>query len=123
MFYDDGYVLLLAYRFHAKGGILCTTCYGSKMVSVKTPDIRIDTGVYVNTRIRKSLNADCLNNCMEFINTGKALPGDSADRFSLLCAYPASIGGAGSFWEGMIDYVSGDDLEKVMKNIDNTWPE
>lgn len=43
-------------------------------------------------------------------------------RFDGSDLMPGQVG-AGSFWEGMIDYVSGDDLEKVMKNIDNSWPE
>jgi len=31
--------------------------------------------------------------------------------------------GAGTFWEGMVDWVSGDDLTEVLTKIENSWPE
>jgi alpha-glucoside transport system substrate-binding protein len=30
--------------------------------------------------------------------------------------------GAGSFWTGMVDYVSGESLDSVLKAIDASWP-
>lgn len=35
---------------------------------------------------------------------------------------PGSVG-AGSFWTGMVDYVSGSDLDTVLQNIEDSWPE
>ena len=35
---------------------------------------------------------------------------------------PAEVG-AGTFWTGMVDYVNGDDLDDVLEQIEETWPE
>jgi alpha-glucoside transport system substrate-binding protein len=35
---------------------------------------------------------------------------------------PGAVG-AGSFWQGMVDYVNGEDLDQVMQTIDESWPE
>ena len=35
---------------------------------------------------------------------------------------PAEVG-AGTFWTGMVDYVNGDDLDDVLQQIDESWPE
>ncbi|MDZ7792642.1 MAG: ABC transporter substrate-binding protein [Spirochaetia bacterium] len=43
-------------------------------------------------------------------------------RFDASDLMPGQVG-AGSFWKGMVDWVSGEDLEKVLTNIDNSWPE
>jgi alpha-glucoside transport system substrate-binding protein len=43
-------------------------------------------------------------------------------RFDASDLMPGQVG-AGSFWKGMVDYVSGDDLETVLKRIDESWPE
>lgn len=42
-------------------------------------------------------------------------------RFDASDMMPGSVG-TGSFWTGMVNYVSGDDLGGVLENIDNTWP-
>ena len=34
---------------------------------------------------------------------------------------PGAVG-AGSFWTGIVDYVSGTDLDTVLSNIDASWP-
>jgi alpha-glucoside transport system substrate-binding protein len=31
--------------------------------------------------------------------------------------------GSGSFWEGVVDYISGEDLATVLEDIDAAWPE
>jgi alpha-glucoside transport system substrate-binding protein len=31
--------------------------------------------------------------------------------------------GAGAFWTGMTDWVSGQSLDKVLPKIDDAWPE
>lgn len=43
-------------------------------------------------------------------------------RFDASDLMPGQVG-AGSFWKGMVDYVSGEDLESVMQDIDASWPE
>ncbi len=43
-------------------------------------------------------------------------------RFDGSDLMPGQVG-AGSFWTGMVDYVSGIDLDRVMRDIDNSWPE
>ncbi|MFW5940543.1 MAG: ABC transporter substrate-binding protein [Chloroflexota bacterium] len=35
---------------------------------------------------------------------------------------PGSVG-AGSFWTGMVDYTNGSDLDTVLQNIEDSWPE
>ncbi len=42
-------------------------------------------------------------------------------RFDASDLMPASVG-TGTFWEGMINYVSGDDLDTVLQEIDASWP-
>ena len=42
-------------------------------------------------------------------------------RFDASDLMPGQVG-AGSFWKGMVDYVSGSDLDTVMKKIDDSWP-
>ncbi|HSM55708.1 MAG TPA: ABC transporter substrate-binding protein [Candidatus Sulfomarinibacteraceae bacterium] len=34
---------------------------------------------------------------------------------------PGAVG-AGSFWTGMVDYISGSDLDSVLQNIEDSWP-
>ena len=43
-------------------------------------------------------------------------------RFDASDLMPGQVG-AGSFWTGMTNWVSGDDLDTVLQNIDNSWPE
>ncbi len=42
-------------------------------------------------------------------------------RFDASDMMPGAVG-TGSFWTGMVDYVSGDDLGSVLRSIDNSWP-
>ncbi|MDP9145943.1 MAG: carbohydrate ABC transporter substrate-binding protein, partial [Actinomycetota bacterium] len=44
-------------------------------------------------------------------------------RFDGSDAMPGSVGN-GTFWRGMVDWVSGQkDLDAVLKDIDDSWPE
>ncbi len=43
-------------------------------------------------------------------------------RFDASDLMPGQVG-AGSFWTGMTDWVGGDDLDGVLRKIDNSWPE
>lgn len=43
-------------------------------------------------------------------------------RFDGSDLMPGAVG-AGTFWTGIVDYLSGDDLESVLQNIDQSWPE
>jgi len=52
----------------------------------------------------------------------ETLQGDTTIfRFDGSDAMPAAVG-AGSFWTGMNDYVSGKSLDTVLTDIDNAWP-
>lgn len=42
-------------------------------------------------------------------------------RFDASDMMPGAVG-AGTFWSGMVDFVSGDDLGSVLRSIDNSWP-
>ncbi|MGB3713198.1 MAG: ABC transporter substrate-binding protein [Candidatus Promineifilaceae bacterium] len=42
-------------------------------------------------------------------------------RFDASDLMPAEVG-AGTFWSGMIDWVSGDDIESVLQAIEDSWP-
>jgi alpha-glucoside transport system substrate-binding protein len=46
----------------------------------------------------------------------------SAFRFDGGDLQPADVG-AGSFWQGIVDYVGGDDLDSILPEIDAAWPE
>lgn len=45
----------------------------------------------------------------------------SQARFDASDSMPAAVGN-GSFWKGVVDYVSGTDLDSVLKSIDDSWP-
>jgi alpha-glucoside transport system substrate-binding protein len=45
----------------------------------------------------------------------------SQARFDGSDSMPAAVGN-GSFWKGVVDYVSGTDLDSVLKSIDDSWP-
>lgn len=46
----------------------------------------------------------------------------STVRFDASDLMPSQVG-AGSFWDGMVNWVNGDPLQQVMSNIDDSWPE
>jgi alpha-glucoside transport system substrate-binding protein len=43
-------------------------------------------------------------------------------RFDASDLMPGQVG-TGSFWTGMVDWVSGQDLEESLQQIDESWPE
>jgi alpha-glucoside transport system substrate-binding protein len=43
-------------------------------------------------------------------------------RFDASDLMPAEVG-AGTFWTGMVDYISGIDLDRVLAEIEDSWPE
>ncbi len=43
-------------------------------------------------------------------------------RFDASDLMPAEVG-TGTFWTGMVDYVSGEDLDTVLQTIEDSWPE
>ena len=45
----------------------------------------------------------------------------STFRFDGSDLMPGAVG-AGTFWEGMVNWVSGDDLQSVLTDIENSWP-
>jgi alpha-glucoside transport system substrate-binding protein len=46
----------------------------------------------------------------------------STFRFDGSDLMPGAVG-AGTFWEGMVDWVSGEDLHEVLTKIEESWPE
>lgn len=42
-------------------------------------------------------------------------------RFDASDAMPSAVG-TGSFWTGMVDYLSGVELKTVLREIDASWP-
>ena len=49
------------------------------------------------------------------------LQGADTFRFDGSDLMPGEVG-AGSFWTGVVDYVSGEDLDTVLQTIDESWP-
>jgi alpha-glucoside transport system substrate-binding protein len=45
-----------------------------------------------------------------------------AIRFDASDLMPGAVG-AGSFWNGVVDYISGEDLDTVLPEIDESWPD
>jgi alpha-glucoside transport system substrate-binding protein len=43
-------------------------------------------------------------------------------RFDASDLMPGSVG-AGTFWTGMVDWISGDDIDTVLQTIEDSWPE
>ena len=53
---------------------------------------------------------------------GKILADAYVIRFDGSDMMPGAVG-TGTFWSGMVDYVGGTDVETVLENIENSWPE
>lgn len=41
-------------------------------------------------------------------------------RFDGSDMMPGAVG-TGTFWSGIVDYIGGTDVEKVLQNIDSSW--
>ncbi len=70
-----------------------------------TPHLGTDLAMYSSDTLRKQ---------------GQILQNATTFRFDGSDLMPGSIG-AGSFWTGMVDYVSGDSAEKVTADIQRSW--
>ncbi|WP_420628913.1 ABC transporter substrate-binding protein [Candidatus Leptofilum sp.] len=59
-----------------------------------------------------------------YVDQGQAeiLQGATTLRFDASDLMPAEVG-AGTFWSGMVDWVSGTDTETVLQQIEDSWPE
>ena len=68
----------------------------------------------------QDLSLDVYPNAIER-QTAEFLVEAEVFRFDGSDLMPAAVG-AGSFWTGMVDYVSGADLDTVLQNIEDSWP-
>jgi alpha-glucoside transport system substrate-binding protein len=49
------------------------------------------------------------------------LQGATTLRFDASDLMPAEVG-AGTFWTGMVDWVSGEDINTVLQDVEDSWP-
>ena len=68
----------------------------------------------------KNQNFDDYGNAIER-DIAKILVNATVFRFDASDMMPAEVG-AGTFWTGMVDYVSGKDAKTVLTAIENSWP-
>jgi alpha-glucoside transport system substrate-binding protein len=68
----------------------------------------------------KNQNFDDYGNAIER-DIAKILVNATVFRFDASDMMPAEVG-AGTFWTGMVDYVSGKDEKTVLTGIENSWP-
>lgn len=81
---------------------------GAAMGGWLSPNVNFDTSTYPNDITRDIHNAAAEADLVRF---------DASDQM------PGEVG-AGSFWTGIVDWVSGgSDLEAVLQSIDESWPE
>ena len=52
----------------------------------------------------------------QILNDAEVIRFDGSDMM------PGAVG-TGTFWSGIVDYVGGEDLDRVLENIENSWPE
>ena len=72
-----------------------------------SPRNNIPVDLYSNQLIRKQ---------------AKILADAEVIRFDGSDMMPGAVG-TGAFWSGIIDYIGGTNLEKVLQNIDSSWPD
>lgn len=65
-------------------------------------------------------NLDAYPNAIER-SLAEALVNAKVFRFDASDLMPASVG-AGSFWEGIVDWVSGKSLDATLADIQKSWP-
>ena len=107
------------------GGDVCSllvdTPEGQQVMEYLTqPDFTrpgIEAGVFVSP----SANADPSWYREQERGLAELLQNANSVRFDGSDLQPAQVG-AGSFWQGIVDYVQGSDLDTVLNNIDQTWP-
>ena len=52
----------------------------------------------------------------QILNDAEVIRFDGSDMM------PGAVG-TGTFWSGIVDYVGGEDLERVLENIESSWSE
>ena len=88
--------------------------------SVEWADLKASLGGWVSAN-----NAVDLNNYQDPISrlSAELLQDEEAVfRFDASDLMPGDVG-AGSFWTGMVDWITGAETEDVLTQIENTWPE
>ena len=68
----------------------------------------------------KNQNFDDYGNAIER-DIAKILVNATVFRFDASDMMPAEVG-AGTFWTGMVDFVSGSDIDTVLSDIEKSWP-
>lgn len=58
----------------------------------------------------------------EFRGIAEILLNADAIRFDGSDLQPGQVG-AGTFWSAVVDYISGDDLDPLLNDIDTSWPQ
>jgi alpha-glucoside transport system substrate-binding protein len=71
-----------------------------------SPHQGVDLSIYPNALSRSQV---------EILRQAKAIRFDASDMM------PSEVG-TGTFWSGMVNYVSGADGETVLQEIENSWP-
>lgn len=81
--------------------------------------IAVDLGGHISPRnnITVDLYSDQLMQ-----KQAKILADAEVIRFDGSDMMPGAVG-TGTFWSGMVEYVGGTDVEKVLRNIDSSWPD
>ncbi len=77
----------------------------------------IEAGVFQSPH--KDVNLDWFDETNRGI--AEILLNADAVRFDGSDLMPGTVG-AGTFWSGIVDYISGDDLDPILEDIDASWP-
>jgi alpha-glucoside transport system substrate-binding protein len=78
----------------------------------------VEAGIFVAPHTDASLDwypSDALRGFAEILQNADTFRFDASDLM------PGAVG-AGSFWTGIVDWVSGTDLDEVLTGIDESWP-
>ena len=89
------------------------------LVTVEPHNIRAQLGSYISPhrQVKLSQYPDTLTKIQaEILLNADVVRFDGSDMM------PGAVG-AGSFWTGMVDYVGGADLDKVLTSIQKSWPQ
>ncbi len=81
--------------------------------------VEVESGLIIAPQSDASLDwypTDAARGYAEIIQGADTFRFDGSDLM------PGAVG-AGSFWTGMVDYISGEDLDSVMETIDASWPQ
>jgi len=92
-----------------------------EVLKFMTSAVSIEPSILAGTFLSPHLDANL--DLFDDANRGIAeilLNADSV-RFDASDLMPGAVG-AGSFWSGVVDYISGDDLDGILTGIDAAWP-